>query len=118
MKRTGPTNEYLKQAIVELREHGVKTKEKLWLRAAKDLSRSTRARRRVNLSRINRNTKKGDIVLVPGKVLSAGDLDHPVEIAAWQFSDAAKEKIKKAHGKVLSLKDVMKHKSRKVKLIG
>ncbi len=118
MKRTGPTNEHLKQIVVELREHGIKSKEKLWLRVAKELSRSTRSRRAVNISRINRYTKKGDIVLVPGKVLASGELNHPVEVAAWQFSDGAKDKIKKAKGKVLTLKDVMKFKARKVKLIG
>jgi large subunit ribosomal protein L18e len=104
--------------IVELREHSVKTKEKLWFRIAKDLSRSTRSRRSVNISRINRYTKKDEVVVVPGKVLASGELNHPVEVAAWQFSDAAEDKIKKAKGKVLSLKDVMKYKARKVKIIG
>jgi large subunit ribosomal protein L18e len=84
----------------------------------KELSRATRQRRAVNISRINRYTKSGDTIVVPGKVLSAGELKHAVTVAAWKFSKQAEEKIRKAKGKAISIPELMKMKTRKVKIIG
>ena len=62
----------------------------------------------VNLSRINRCTKKHEVVAGPGKVLSAGEMDHPVTIAAFAFSEKAEEKIVAAKGKCLSYLQLVK----------
>ena len=118
VRRTGPTNPQLKALLDEISEHYVKTKKPFWKRMYKELSRPTRQRRAVNLSRINRHTKSGDTVVLPGKVLSAGELHHAVTVAAWQFSKQASEKIKKAKGKAISISELMKMKTRKVKIIG
>lgn len=56
----------------------------------------------VNLSRINRYTKKGETVIVPGKVLGAGNLNHKVTVAAFCFSREAKRKIKEVGGECLT----------------
>jgi len=67
------------------------------------LSRSRQRRIAVNVSRLNRYTKKGETVVVPGKVLGAGKMDHPIHVAAFAFSDQARQKILKAKGKCLSI---------------
>ena len=50
-----------------------------------------------------------ETALIPGKVLSSGDLTKKLTIAAWTFSDKAEEKIKKAGGKSISIEDLMKN---------
>ena len=106
----------LKTTIDSLR----KEKAKLWARVARDLSRSNRQRREINLSRIQRFAKDGDVVVVPGKVLSAGILLKKVNVAAWSFSATAKEKIKASGGKTFSLQELVKSnpKGTGVKIIG
>lgn len=105
--RTGPTNPQLKSLIAELKSRSYKEKGKIWGRLAEDLEKPSRQRRTVNLSRINRFAKDGETIVVPGKVLAAGELDRGITIAAWQFSDSAKEKIEKANGKAMLLSDLL-----------
>jgi large subunit ribosomal protein L18e len=47
----------------------------------------------VNLSSINRNTKRADIIVVPGKILGTGSLTHPITVAAFSISETAKAKL-------------------------
>ena len=116
MKRTGPTNINARKLISKLK----KTKNGLWKRVASDLARPARIRRKVNISRINRHTKEGDVVVVPGKVLSVGDLKHKITIAAFSFSEKSIEKINKSGSKIMSIRDMIKKhpKGSGVRLIG
>jgi large subunit ribosomal protein L18e len=59
-------------------------------------------------------------VVVPGKVLAAGNISHPVNVAAFAFSEQARAKILKAKGKCLSISDLMKKNSKgtNVKIVG
>ncbi len=105
--RTGPSNEQLKQLIADLKKKAYSDNIMLWKRIASDLEKPTRNRRVVNLSRINRHTKAGEFVIVPGKVLSSGSLDKSITIAAWQFSKDAAEKITKSNSTVMSIDEMM-----------
>ncbi len=60
----------------------------------------------VNVAKINRYTLEGDTVVVPGKVLSLGSLSHTVVVAAYDFSDAAIEKIKNLGGEAISIEEL------------
>ena len=106
MKATGPTNIYMRLTTSYLtkkyKEHGAK----IWKAIGKMLLTPKRKRVAVNLSRINRHTKENDVVVVPGKVLGAGSLDHKVVIGAWSYSKTALEKIRKVGGTPLSLKEI------------
>jgi len=115
-KRTGPTNLHLKKLIRELKKLSREKNVGIWRRIAVELSRATRQRRVVNLNRINKNCKDGETVVVPGKVLSVGELNKKVTVAAWQFSEKAKEKIKDN----LTIEELMKRnpKGSKVRIIG
>jgi large subunit ribosomal protein L18e len=112
-------NNGLRTLIQELKLAAAKEQAPIWKRIAQDLERPTRERRAVNLSRINRFTKENETVIVPGKVLSVGELDHKVTIAAFRFSKVAKDKINKA-GAALTIKELLqKHPPAKdLKIIG
>ena len=120
MKRTGPTNEELKELISELYKVSNESDVAIWRSIAFDLERPSRIRRIVNIHRIQRNTSDNDVIVVPGKVLSDGELDHKVVVAAFKFSQNAKEKIVKAGGKAISINELLKEnkKGSKVKIIG
>ena len=57
----------------------------------------------MNLSKINRYTEKNDTIVVPGKILASGTLDHAVTVAAFGASEKAKEKLTAAKAKYLSI---------------
>ncbi len=118
-KVTGPTNLGLKKLIADLRSLSTKEKVPLWRRVADDLSKSTRKRREVNLYTLENTLKEGEIALVPGKLLSEGELKKKVTVAAFRFSDQAKEKVT-AVGKAITLQQLMKEnpKGKKVRIMG
>ncbi len=119
MVKTGPTNPNLRNLIQELKKLSSESNTSLWKRIALDLEKPTRQRRIVNISRINRYTKENENIIVPGKVLGSGILEHPVMVAAWQFSGQAKEKINKI-GKAIPIQDLMKQdiKGKRLRIIG
>ena len=119
MKRTGPTNIVLRKTIRELKKYARKYNAPIWADIAERLSKPRRQRIVVNVSKINRYTKEGDVVVVPGKVLGAGRIDHPVTVAAIAFSESALQKIKEAGGRVLHILQLVEenNKGSNVKII-
>ena len=119
MKRTGPTNQHLAGLIQELRKKANEHKSLIWKRLADDLARPTRQRRIVNLYKLNKHTKEGETIIVPGKVLGVGELNHKLTVAAWSFSGNAFEKINKV-GKAIPIADLIKEspKGKKIRIIG
>lgn len=107
-KRTGPTNPVMLKLVAELKKRGKEQNVNLWRRVADDLEKPTRQRRIVNLSSLSRHTKENEIVVVPGKVLGAGDLSHKLTISAFQFSNGAREKIEKVGAKIVPLVELSK----------
>ncbi|NIR16830.1 50S ribosomal protein L18e [Candidatus Bathyarchaeota archaeon] len=120
MRRVRTTNPELINLIRLLRKKSRENEARIWRDLAGRLSHSRRRRTAVNVSRLNRYTQKRETVVVPGKVLGAGKIDHPVSVAAFAFSDQAKFKILKAKGKCLSIPDLVKKnpKGTGVKIIG
>lgn len=80
--------------IQDLKEYAGRESSAFWKRIVKDLEKSTRNRRKVNIEKINASSKEGETVIVPGKVLGEGSLDHKVTVVAFQFSESASEKLK------------------------
>jgi large subunit ribosomal protein L18e len=110
MPRAKPTNPELLTVIRSLRKKARESNAAIWRDVADKLSSSKRRRVAVNLSRLNRNTKARETVVVPGKVLGAGNLNHAISVAAFSFSAQARIKIAKARGKCLSISDLLKAK--------
>jgi len=65
-----------------------------WIKYAKILSSPTRKHISVNLSDIDKKASTGDTILVPGKVLSLGNLTKKVRICSFFISKPAKNKLK------------------------
>jgi large subunit ribosomal protein L18e len=95
-------NPELVKTIIE-----AKKKEK-WLNVAGLLSSPKLNRINVNLNKINENAKEGETIIVPGKVLSQGEINKKVKIVAFGFSEKAKEKILKAKGEISTISEEIK----------
>ena len=91
---------------------------KLWKRVAIELEKSTRQMPRVNILKLDRYVREGEIAIVPGKVLSLGQLSKKMTVAALHFSDRAKEKIN-TKGEALSIDQLLQKnpKGNKVRII-
>jgi len=114
----GPTNYQLQNLLAELE---VKAQQsRFWKKVVKDLNRPSRQRRTVNVYKIDRYARDGETVLVPGKVLSVGEISRPVAVAAVNFSAEAKRKIIEAKGKALSIKELLQSNpdGKKVRILG
>ena len=119
MKPTGPTNPLLKGLIQELRKKAQEQGANIWKRVADDLEKPARQKRIVNLYKINKYTKENETVIIPGKVLAVGDLDHNVTIAAFKFSGAALDKINKV-GKAIPINELIQEdpKGKRIRILG
>ena len=82
-------------------------KQPIWSRLADDLGKSRKNRSEVNLDKINKLTKAKDTVVVAGKVLGNGTLDHEVTIACFKMSSTAKDKIEKVKGSVVGIGELV-----------
>ncbi len=120
MKKVRATNPELIKLIRLLRKKSRESEVEIWYCIADRLSGSRRKHIAVNVSRLNRYTKEGETVAVPGKVLGAGKIDHSINVAAFAYSDQARSKILKAKGKCLSILDLVKKnpKGTDVKVLG
>jgi large subunit ribosomal protein L18e len=120
VRKVKTTNPELLELIRFLRKQSRENKAKTWQDIAKRLAKPRRKRVVVNLSNLNRYTQKNETAIVPGKVLGAGKINHPITVAAFAFSEKAEEKIRAARGKCLSFFDLIKKnpKGSNVKIIG
>jgi len=120
VKKVRATNPELTALIRSLRKKSRENQVEIWRYIADRLLSSRRRSVAVNVSRLNRHTKEGETVAVPGKVLGAGTVDHSINVAAFAFSDQAQSKILKAKGKCLSIRVLMEKnpKGANVKVVG
>ncbi len=78
-------------------------KNQNWREIAKLLSASARKNISVNLFEIDKQTKIGDTVIIPGKVLSKGNVTKKIRICALAISETAKEKLKETKSEIVSI---------------
>lgn len=72
------------------------------------LAKPSRNRPEINLYRLNKLTKDNDIVVIPGKILGAGTLDHPITISSLMVSNLALTKLTESKSTHMSIEDMMK----------
>jgi large subunit ribosomal protein L18e len=120
VKKAKTTNPELIELIRFLKKQSRENKAEIWRDVAEHLAKPKRNRIAVNISHVNRCTQKNEMVAIPGKVLGAGEMRHPVTVAAFAFSEKAEEKIKARRGKCLSFVDLIKKnpKGSNVRIIG
>jgi large subunit ribosomal protein L18e len=107
MHKTSKTNVELirlKKALqISANQHQVR----LWKKLAGALEAPASSYAQVNLSRLNRNTTAGDVVVVLGKVLGAGTIEHPIRIGALAFTANARLKIANAAGTMATIDEIV-----------
>ena len=69
-------------------------KQKNWLKIASLLSSPRSRKISVNLDKIDRESREGDTIVVPGKVLSQGEISKKIRVVALNFSEEAEKKLK------------------------
>ncbi|MGD9276177.1 MAG: 50S ribosomal protein L18e [Candidatus Pacearchaeota archaeon] len=79
-----------------------------WLEVASLLSYPRKKRINLNLEEIDKNSKEGETILVPGKVLSNGEISKKLKVIALSFSDVAKEKLKNQKCEVVIIGEEIK----------
>jgi large subunit ribosomal protein L18e len=109
VKKNKKTNPALIALIQELKKQANEKEAPIWKDIAVRLEKPSNNWPEVNLNRISKYTGEKETALIPGKVLSDGDLTKKITIAAWSFSENSKEKIKKAGGKTSTIEEIMKH---------
>jgi len=97
MKRK--TNTILAEAIFLAKKNNL-------IELATKLSLPSRGRVEVNLDKINKS--KNETVIIPGKVLSGGEVTRKCKVYAMAFSKTAEEKLKKAGCETEKLIKVLK----------
>jgi large subunit ribosomal protein L18e len=108
MRESKTTNPERVMLIRFLKKQSREKQAPIWLDVADNLAKPKSQRAAVNLSRINRHTQRRDIIIVPGKILGTGTLNHSLTVAAFDLSDKAKEKMKAAKAKYLSIPELVK----------
>jgi len=95
-------------------------KNKAWLKIAEILSGPRKNRTNLNLEELNKKVKDEKIIVIPGKILSQGELDKKIKIVALGFSEKAEEKLKKSGAETLNiLEEIKKNPEAKgVKILG
>jgi large subunit ribosomal protein L18e len=107
-KKNIKTNPMLISLIHELKKQANEKDVPIWKDIALRLAKSSKNWPEVNLNRISKYTNEKETAIIPGKVLSTGNLTKKVTIAAWSFSEKSQEKIKKAGGKYMSIEELLK----------
>lgn len=94
-------------AVWTLRMASKRTKAPLWKDVERKLLNSRSNRREVNVDKLSKFTKEGDVIIVPGKILGSGNLGHSVIVYAYSISKLASRKINEAGGQILALTDLI-----------
>jgi len=103
MKKVLKTDPNLIALIDDLKAKERETGAAIWRDIAVRLEKPRRNWGEANLSKLERYAKDGETILVPGKVLAAGNVSKKLTVAAYSFSEKAENEIKAAGGKVMTI---------------
>ena len=98
-----------KKTNSELVETILKTaKNEKWFDVARIISGPRRKKISINLDEINDDFKDGEAIVIPGKVLSQGELHKKIKVVALNFSENAKEKLSKGKKDFATIEEEIK----------
>ena len=97
------TNPQLVGLVSRLYSLSAKEKSKLWRDVAQRLEGPAKARPSVNLSKLDRYCDDGETVLIPGKLLGAGNISKKVTVSAFAHSGSAARKLAEAGCSLVSI---------------
>tara|TARA_B110000014_G_scaffold204386_1_gene154602 strand:- start:233 stop:550 length:318 start_codon:yes stop_codon:yes gene_type:complete len=93
---------------MDLKEASRKNDAPLWRSIATRLEGSSRNWPSVNISKLEYNINKNGKAIIPGKLMGTGIVTKKMTVAAYSFTDSAKEKIQSAGGKCLTYNEMIK----------
>jgi large subunit ribosomal protein L18e len=101
------TDGVIADTVWALRMASKSTKAPLWKDMERRLLNARSNRREVNVDKLSKFTQEGDVIIVPGKILGAGNLGHSIIVYAYSMSKLAARKINEAGGQILELRDLI-----------
>jgi large subunit ribosomal protein L18e len=102
-RTTGPSDYHIRKLIRDLH----KTKTRIWKKISRKLSSPRRNRVEANLYRINKRTKDGDTIVVPGKVLGIGELERKITIACLNYSESVLPKVEASGSSLITIRQLL-----------
>lgn len=93
--------------LVALLRRLKQSKAPLYRAVAQKIQSPRRQRAAVNLGKLERHTETDDTVIVPGKVLAAGKLEHKLTVAALGFSEQAQKQIEQLNGTCMTIAELI-----------
>ena len=79
----------------------------IWKCIEKKFKNSRSNRSEVNVSKLDNITKEGDIVIVPGKVLGSGIINHKIILSSFSISVTAMKKVIDCGGEVITINELV-----------
>jgi large subunit ribosomal protein L18e len=81
-------------------------KKPFWKKVAKELDKPRRSRIEVNVRKLEIYGDEKITLVVPGKVLGAGNMSKKLTVAAFSYSESARKLISDAGGKAITLNEL------------
>ncbi|EQD37772.1 50S ribosomal protein L18e [mine drainage metagenome] len=78
----------------------------IWRDVAERLAGGNRRYASINIGKINKLSKDGDVVIVPGSVLGTGVINKKVTLSALRISKSAMAKVQKSGSSFKTLKEL------------
>lgn len=86
-----------KKSSFEIKETiNIALKNEKWFDVAKELSKPTRQQPSLNLQDIEKVAKDGETIIIPGKIVSTGEITKKIKLRALSISKVALEKLNKS----------------------
>ena len=101
-------NTLIDNTIWTLRQAFKTSKAPIWRALEKEFVGARTNRREINVRRLAEVTKSDEIIIVPGKVLGTGALDHKLTLCAFSISESAARKVLTAGGKIIMFEEMIK----------
>ena len=79
----------------------------IWKSIEKKFQSSRSNRSEVNVSKLDNITKEGDIVIVPGKVLGSGIINHKIILSCFSISVTPMKKVIDCGGEVITINELV-----------
>jgi len=101
------SNPNLVGLIQKLKEAGRTNEAQIWRDIALRLEGPSSNWAEVNISRLDRYAGENETVVIPGKLLGAGETAKKLTVAAFRSSAQAREKVEKAGGRSISIEELL-----------
>jgi large subunit ribosomal protein L18e len=102
------TNQVVLHIAKELRVASKKNRAPIWSRLADMTIKPSRARRVLNLGQLDKFVNDNEVVVVPGKVLGAGNISHKITLCSFSISTSGAKKVIQSGGKILTFSQLIR----------